>query len=109
MEFKDKFSEIIVLGCVYQNYSPISDFNENYFEEALKNFSKDKNKIFALMGDFNVDLVKVQTHSETCDFCDLLSSNGFRSLILQWTIQLTDTLISEQLQLVFVARIDDFL
>ena len=37
------------------------------------------------MGDYNIDLLKVDSHCETCDFYDLLSSNGFRPLILQPT------------------------
>ena len=40
--------------------------------------------ICALMGDFNVDL-KYDTHSDTGNFYDLLSSHNFRPLILQPT------------------------
>ena len=37
------------------------------------------------MGDYNIDLLKVESDNDTCDFYDLLSSNGFRPLILQPT------------------------
>lgn len=35
------------------------------------------------MGDFNVDLLKIDTHSETCDFYELMSTFGFKPLIMQ--------------------------
>ena len=37
------------------------------------------------MGDFNIDLLKIDSHNETCKFYDILSANGFRPLILQPT------------------------
>ena len=38
-----------------------------------------------LLGDFNVDLLKFDTHSGTRDYYDILSANGFRPLIYQPT------------------------
>ena len=37
------------------------------------------------MGDFNVDLLKYETDTQSSDFFDLLSSFNFRPLILQPT------------------------
>ena len=37
------------------------------------------------MGDFNADLLKIDTHSDTCDFYELMSSFGFKPLIMQPT------------------------
>ena len=44
-----------------------------------------KKKTCALLGDFNVDLLKFNDDINTSNFIDLLSSNGFRPLILQPT------------------------
>ena len=35
------------------------------------------------MGDFNVDLLNYDSHKETQEYYDILSSNGFRPLIFQ--------------------------
>ena len=37
------------------------------------------------MGDFNIDLIKYSSETNTGDFYDLLCSNSFRPLILQPT------------------------
>ena len=37
------------------------------------------------MGDFNIDLLKVDNDDKTCEFFDILSAFGFRPLILQPT------------------------
>ena len=50
----------------------------------MANFSK-TNKICALVGDFNVDLVKYDSHLQTETFYNQISSCGFRPLILQPT------------------------
>ena len=46
----------------------------------LTHIGKTRHKT-VLMGDFNIDLIKYDTHTETRDYYDLLSSNGFRPLI----------------------------
>ena len=48
----------------------------------LGKISKSKRN-FALLGDFNIDLSKYGSHNDTENFYDLISSNGFRPLILQ--------------------------
>ena len=37
------------------------------------------------MGDLNADLLKIDTHSDTCEFYELMSSFGFKPLIMQPT------------------------
>ena len=37
------------------------------------------------MGDFNIDLLKYDSENSSSDFYDLLSSHGFRPLIMQPT------------------------
>ena len=58
---------------------------EQYFEESLLRISKEKNKICTLLGDYNVELSQVGSHSDTWDLYDLLSANGFKPLIMQST------------------------
>ena len=85
IEIKRKGQRNILVGCIYRHHSPLTSFLNNYFSKTLDNLSKHPNKICALMGDFNVDLVKYSSHTQTNEFYDLLSSHGFRPLILQPT------------------------
>ena len=45
----------------------------------------EKNKICTLIGDFNIDLLKIDEHEDTNYFYNILSAHGFRPLILQPT------------------------
>ena len=62
-----------------------------FFQNALKVVSSQPNKICALMGDFNIDLVKYATNTHTGDFYDLLCSHSFKPLNLQPTRVTTRT------------------
>ena len=42
-------------------------------------------KTCAIMGDFNVDLLKIDNHDESNLFYNVLTANGFRPLVLQPT------------------------
>ena len=85
IEIKRKGQKNIVLGCIYRHHCTITSFMNNYFSDMLTELSKQPNKISILMGDFNVDLAKYNSHTETGEFYDLLSSHAFRPLILQPT------------------------
>jgi hypothetical protein len=58
---------------------------DSFLKKALNDISKQDNKICALMGDFNIDLIKYGSERNTGDFYDLLCSHSFRPLILQPT------------------------
>ena len=75
------FSEIerknlrnIVIGVIYR--SPDQDINEfnRFSEDILSKVTKDENKLFYLMGDFNINLLYYDTHTPTADFIDVLNS-----------------------------------
>ena len=95
IELKRKGKKNLSIGCIYRHHTPITEFVGQYFEKTLKFISKQSNKICALMGDFNVDLLKYETETNTGDFYDLLCTHSFRPLILQPTrvTQRTKTLI----------------
>lgn len=75
----------LIIGCVYRHHTPIQDFIDNFFETKLLQISKEKSKKCALLGDFNIDLLKSDSDDKTCEFYDLVTTFGFRPLILQPT------------------------
>ena len=71
---------------MYRHPTPkITNFNENFLQELLPKISNEKSSKCALMGDFNADLLKLDTHNDTCDFYELMSSFGYKPLIMQPT------------------------
>lgn len=68
-----------LIGCVYR--PPNSDLTGFHAkcEEILTGFANYKHKI--LLGDFNLDLIKFNSHQPTTDFIELMYSNGFQPLI----------------------------
>ena len=83
MELESSNSKNIVIGSIYRHHTPIVSFLSHFSEKVLQKLSKDKNKKFALLGDFNIDLLQTDTHDSSCDFYDIISAFGFRPLILQ--------------------------
>ena len=73
------------MSCIYRHHSPVTSFLDKYLINTLDKLTKQPNKLCALMGDFNIDLAKYSSHAETSEFNDLLSSHGYRPLILQPT------------------------
>ena len=54
-----------IIGCIYRH--PTMDtktFNENYFNEIITKITDEK-KICYLAGDFNIDLLKSETNSDS--------------------------------------------
>ena len=58
IELKDKSNECLLVGCIYRHHSPITDFIDTFLDETLSKIGKERNKTCALLGDFNVDLLK---------------------------------------------------
>ena len=81
IEIKQKSQKNVIIGCIYRHHD--TSFLDKYLIITLDKLSKQPNKISALMGDFNIDLAKYSSHAETSEFYDLLSSHGYRPLILQ--------------------------
>jgi len=101
-DFESTFIEIIIpnkknliLGCIYRHPSStikIKDFTENFIEPLLNTISGE-NKICALLGDFNIDLLKLDTRDEINTFYNCLSSHFFAPYILQPTRPISKSLI----------------
>ena len=85
IELKRGGCKNLVIGCIYRHHTPIQTFINEYFKNALDVVNKQTNKMCALIGDFNVDLIKYASETNTGDFYDLLCSHSFRPLILQPT------------------------
>ena len=62
----------------------LNNFNCNYLNKLLKNISKKQKSIF-ILGDFDVNLLNYNEHSQTNEFLDSLASDSFIPLILQPT------------------------
>ena len=72
-----------MIGCIYRHHTPIANSTTIFSEKILNTLSNSKNKVCALLGDFNIDLLKTDTHDPTCEFYDIISANGLRPLTLQ--------------------------
>ena len=101
-DFETSFIEIkfpkkknLILGCIYRHPTSkisIHDFNQCFLEPLLQKINSE-NKQCVLMGDFNIDLLKCETHENTDAFLNNLSSSFFSPYILQPTRLASKTLI----------------
>ena len=76
IELKNKNKKNMVIGCIYRHHTPIRDFCSTYLDSTLRNIAKSKKKC-ALLGDFNIDLIKYGTNNNISAFYDQLSAHGF--------------------------------
>ena len=81
IELKRDGLKNLMIGCIYRHHTLIQTFINEYFKNALDVVNKQTNKICVLMGDFNVDLIKYASETNTGDFYDLLCSHSFRPLM----------------------------
>ena len=89
VEIKNETKKTLMIGCIYRHHSPIPLFRSTYLDKTLNQITKSK-KLCALLGDFNIDLIKYGNIPEVTAFYDQISLHGFRPLILQPT-RLTST------------------
>ena len=67
----------IIITCVYRHPSmDLKEFNEDFLTPYLSTTDKEKKKHF-LVGDFNVDLLKIDDETNYSTFFDILTSNLF--------------------------------
>ena len=62
----------------------LTDFNCYYLSKLLENISVEQKSVF-ILGDFNVNLLNYNEHSQTNEFLNSLGSNSFIPLILLLT------------------------
>ena len=77
----------LIIGCIYRHPSShisVQDFTNQHLEYTLQKINVE-NKQCVLMGDFNVDLLKINSHSESNEFYNNLSSYFFTPYILEPT------------------------
>ena len=74
----------LIVGCVYRHGSgiPIRDFTSTYLEPTMEKIVNEKKECM-LMGDFNVDLLKVSDNNASGDFYNMFSSYFLTPFILQ--------------------------
>ena len=67
----------ILVGCIYRHPSmDLKEFNDEYMIPFLEIFDKENKKKY-LIGDFNVDLLKIDEDSKSSSFFDNITSNLF--------------------------------
>ena len=61
-----------IVGCIYRHPSMhSSEFNSIYLNDLLEKLSHETKKVI-LMSDFNIDLLKYDTHGDSSDFLDAM-------------------------------------
>ena len=100
-EFNVNGSKNIIIACMYRKPgSSIVDFTVK-LEELFATY---KNKVLYILGDFNIDLIKEQSHNQTKNFIDAIFSMGLYPLITKpsridgHTATLIDNIFTNDLQ-----------
>ena len=101
--FESTFIEIIfpnkknmIIGCIYRHPTStlsLQKFNEEIFDTLLDKITNE-DKTCALMGDFNIDLLKIDSNTNTNIFYNNLTSHFFAPFVLQPTRLSSKTLIN---------------
>ena len=64
----NKNAKNIIVGCIYKHPKmSVSEFSDIYMREIFHKISFE-NKNVMLLGDYNIDLIKCDTHKETMHF-----------------------------------------
>ena len=102
-EFESTFLEIIIpgkknliIGCIYRHPSSsisIGDFSKYHLDPMLQMISLE-NKNCSIVGDFNIDRLKVEICNDINSYYNTLLSNYFAPYILQPTRLQSKTLIN---------------
>ena len=84
IEIKNKKGKNFLCGCLYRHLNTDTAKFMEYIESTLTQIDQNKYAVF-LMGDFNIDLLKYESHNCTNDFINSLVSHSFLPYILQPT------------------------
>ena len=66
----------VIIGVIYKPPESNTDIFVAHFSDLMGKFSKERKQCI-LMGDFNLDLNKIDTHNQTKDFIHSLYTNAF--------------------------------
>ena len=110
-DFESTFLEIIfphkrnlIVGCIYRHPSSsisITEFNTKFIDPLLSKISTE-NKLCALVGDFNTDLLKFDSDDNIKEFFNVMMSNYFTPYVMQPTRPISKSLIDN----IFINSID---
>ena len=65
----------VVVGCIYRHPSmDLKEFNIDFLEPFLEHFDKENKKKY-IIGDLNIDLLKVDENSTSSSFFDIMTTN----------------------------------
>ena len=65
----------VVVGCIYRHPSmDLDEYNKDFLIPFLEKFDKENKKKY-LIGDFNIDLLKVDENANSASFFDTMTSN----------------------------------
>ena len=81
VEIKNQKKSLII-GTIYRHPSSGTTFMDDFLHPTLDKLDNKKSKVI-ITGDFNYNLIKYESHKQTSDFFDLISSYSYRPLILQ--------------------------
>ena len=77
IEICNKNIRNIVIGCIYKHPSvELNELNETFLDPLMEELPA-KDKSLYLMGDFNIDLMKMDSDNHTSTFFDSMTSNLF--------------------------------
>ena len=85
----------LIVGCIYRHPSSkisVTDFAEKFMDPVLDKVGLE-NKDFIMMGDFNVNLLKIDTNDECSEFFNSMTTHHLTPYILQPTRLQAKTLI----------------
>ena len=81
IEIKNQNSKNIVCGCVYRHPRQSLESFFNYMDSTLSKLGKENKEIY-ICGDFNINLINIDSNNGSSNFYNLFNSNGFLPLIL---------------------------
>ena len=88
IEVQNNASSNIICGVIYRHPNGNLDCFIQYINSVTDKINKET-KFCTIQGDFNLDLLKIDSHPTTDDFINILGSNFFQPYILQPT-RITD-------------------
>ena len=76
VRMENKTCYLLIIGVIYRPPNQdISSFNEKM--SNIVNVVRMENKTCYLHGDYNINILNYESHAETAQFVDMMSSNGF--------------------------------
>ena len=74
----------ILLTCIYRPHATNVEFVKPELDTLL-DVSKSNRNIYMVVGDFNIDLLKMHYHSPTSAFCNIMVAHGLTPTITKPT------------------------